>query len=132
MTYDMLYRKIVDKAYAPKVAYPDQKRYPETHIFDEDKSVKWNKQEVKMLNDVRDSQIKAYEAAQAEGELEFKEDVMDYVLDEYNLKDNRAAAELIYSQAYREGHSGGFSEILGCASELASFAADILACVESK
>lgn len=43
MSIDELYNNISAGQYGSSVPYPSGKHYPEDHIFDEEKSVRWNR-----------------------------------------------------------------------------------------
>lgn len=118
--------KIRNNEYQSKEAYPERRGYREDHVFDENKSVKWNKEEVVRQNEKIKAQMDAYNKSKSEAQQEFKNDVESYILNNHNIKDNKDIAEEIYNKAYSDGHSGGLHEILNYADEIASFAETII------
>jgi len=117
-------QKIDNKEYAAKAAYPTIRKFSQGHIFDEDKSVKWNREEVERHNTEVAKQMEAYRKAVIQGENTFKEDVIAYLLDTYSI--NKAMAEKIFAKAYDDGHSGGMHEVLNIAIDLVDFVVDIM------
>lgn len=126
MDSNIILEKINRKAYDSQVKYPSGK-FSENHIFDEDKSVRWNREEVERQNNNRLAQIKAYRESEAQGEKDFRDDVIQYLLENYRINKNQKIAERIFSKAYDDGHSGGYGEVLTHAEEIADLIEDVLA-----
>ena len=94
--------------------------YEEGHVFDEDKSVKWNKEEVIRKNE---QLKKEFNNAEVEN---FKNDVIEYILNNYEISNNRNIANMVYHMAYEFGHSSGNRETLNETIGFAEFAEDIV------
>lgn len=62
-----------------EIKIPDEKFKPEGYVFDEDRSVKWNREQVELYNaDIRAARDKAY-AARNESLRNLDEAVIDYL-----------------------------------------------------
>ena len=57
MTIDELYNNISVGQYDSSMPYPSGKRYPEDHVFDEEKSVRWNREKVAEENKKRQQDL---------------------------------------------------------------------------
>lgn len=126
MPLESIRLKIKNGGYEPKVDYPNRERFREGHIFDEEKSLKWNREEVDRRNEEKERGYNAYRDAVNNGEKRFEKDVIENLLEDFYLKDNKKVAEKIYDKAYLDGHSGGMYEVLDKAIDLADFVEYIL------
>jgi len=118
--------KIRNKDYESKLQYPIEKKVKDGYIFDEDKSVKWNREEVERKNIEVDKTIKAYKKLSSMGAEDFQTDVVEYLVNSFDIKDNKQIAEKIFSKAYEDGHSNGYYEVFSQATDIGSFVEDIL------
>ena len=105
MEFQTIIDKIDNGAY-DKIKYP--KLYKETYIFDEDKSVKWNRKEVenqnaKLIQEFNNSKIK---------QENFQEDVIEYILSNYEINNNRNIANIVFRMIYEYDHLNGYKEVL--------------------
>lgn len=111
---------IVDKINSGEYGKPKRlKLYEDNHVFDENKSVKWNREKVSLEN----KEIKATNYAPLINQ--FKEDVIAYILSNYEINNNKEMAETIYCMAWKSGHSYGLYYVLQEAVEFAEFARDM-------
>lgn len=108
--------------YKNKMDYPKNK-YKEGHIFDENQSVKWNKEEVIRHNELIDIKKKEYQAESNRLNSKLWNDVVEALMEDYNF--NKAQAEKIWSFAYAEKHSY-MGDTFGYAEELADLVSDII------
>lgn len=93
--------------------------YEEGYVFDENKSVKWNREEV----------IKQNEKLKKESEMkreDFQDDVVKYILNSYKIDNNENIANMVYNMAHEFGHSSGYREILNETIDFADFAENIV------
>ena len=98
--------------------------YKPGHIFDEDKSVRWNREKLDEENAKYKQEQAEYHAAVQEGEDRFQNDILAYIESEYKL--NNAQAKIIFSMAYQYGHSSGFYDVLTQAQTFSEFANNII------
>lgn len=126
MTFGEISTKFMTGAYEPKVPFPCSKQvYPDTYIFDEDRTVRWNKEKAKEENQKREEALAEHRASVREGENAFRADAISLAMEEYGL--NETQAQMVFSMAYEHGHSAGFSEVLNYVEEFGGLAGKILA-----
>ena len=111
--------------------YKNTKEYPKKtesmkygYISDEEKSVRWNKEQVELNKVVYQNKIDEYQKEENKRFELFKTDliaVISYIAD---LKENQA--EVIFNKAWEEGHSEGLEEVIIQAEELTYFITDII------
>lgn len=99
---------------------PDVKHVPKGYIFDEDKSVKWNKEQVEALNKKYDSAIKKYHEELQQGYKNFLEDLKQAIQNDYKFTEKQA--DVIMEHIYDDG----MYKDLERAEELCEVAYDIL------
>lgn len=107
-----------DGVYVSKLKYPTAKKFPEGYIFDEDKSVKWNKEEVQRRNQEIADQYSAYRAENARLNNNLGDDVMNALVAEYGF--SREQVLKIWGYAYNEKHSV-MNDVFNFVTELADF-----------
>lgn len=116
---------------------PDPKKfkwYSATHVFDEDKSVKWNIQEATRRNEAYDSEYKRlkneYNETIAKTEGYIIEAVSDYICNVIKLIPDAdkayEKAKIIYRKAYEESHSYGLREVLCTVEDLVDFLESVM------
>lgn len=119
--------EIVDKInngeYETKLEYPRGTRHRPDTIINEDKSVRWNREQIERINNESHKARKEYRNSIYEGELNFKKDVASYLK---NGSLNKAQADEIVKKAWMEAHSEGFLSVLDTADELADFVMEII------
>lgn len=108
--------------YRTKMEYPKNLIYKEGYVFDEEKSVRWNKEEYLKLKDENEIYRKSYKDAESVLRNELEESIINAICYEFEL--NRNQAELIYSYAYRNNHSH-FYEIFYVIEEFCSLYVDL-------
>lgn len=98
-----------NKEYENKLPYPNKSKYKENHVFDEEKSVKWNRVEVDVQNQLLQVEKENYRAESYRLETKLKEDIIKAICNE-NKGINYEQARIIYEYVYREYHSS-FSDV---------------------
>ena len=95
---DLAMRQI-DKTFY--VAY--HKKFPVDHVFDEDKSVKWNREEVERRNQAMHDEWKAAHEAKGESYQYLYEEIYRYIMEEsiYGVHFTHKEAEVIWQQTNR-------------------------------
>ena len=111
--------------------YVNTKEYPKKtenmragYITDEDKSIKWNKEQVELANQEYNKKRREYMEKGHRLAALFKQDIIDYLMNFYNL--NEKAALVIFNKAYEEGHSDGYICILDYVYDYIEFIADVI------
>jgi len=107
------------------VKYSKPKRLLEdTDFIDENKSVKWNKEQIALENEKIRLHNEAIKEAKRKGPRKFEDDLKAAIMNEHGLNANQASK--VYRKAYEDGHSAGEMEILWEAQELGELAEAIL------
>ena len=96
----------------------------DTDIIDENKSVKWNKEQNKKKNEKIKLHNEATKEAKEKGHRIFKDDLTVAIMGEHSL--NADQASRVYRKAFEDGYSAGLNEILWAAQEIGSLAEAIL------
>lgn len=115
---------ISQKKYEVTRRYPSQTPYPADYVFDEDKSVKWNREQVIIENEKIAAAKKDYQDAENAAYKAFRTDVIGFLQDTYDL--NETQAVYIFGKAYEDGHSEGYYAVLYNANDYGEFARAIL------
>ena len=89
--------------YANFQEMPNLTKLPSDYVFDEDLSVKRNREMVEEYNQNIDRQRTAKREKQAELDRQLTEDVVNYIKEYYNLTDRQA--RLVESWTYQEKHA---------------------------
>lgn len=132
MTYGTAYN-CIKQMYEKRIAMANERstcleQYPEyskSHIFDKEKSVRWNREEAERRNLARQAVMKKYLEAEAELNAEGENIVKQFIKQEFDMP-NDITVNCVYNMAYDLGHAGGFLEILAEANRFGAFAKDIL------
>lgn len=97
----------------------------ETHVVDEDKSVKWNREEIVRLNAENKEKYEAYEKEHYAMGGKMVEAIVAAYASEYT---NMSLSQIrkVYSHAYSEGHSGGMYEVFNEMNSMMELVSDIL------
>lgn len=107
------------------------KPFAETHVFDEEQTVKWNREMVEKENQKRVSKMQELISTKNAIEKEQTDLLYEEVENAYGIP--RKAAEKLWSKAYDDGHSDGFYRVLDIFEEyLDLFKETLCACVEEK
>lgn len=100
------------------------RNFKDIYIYDENKSVKWNKEHREELVNKYYEEIDKIHRASNEKEEKFKKDLISAVKAEYGLTDNQALN--VYVRAWEEGHADGLNQVVYEAMDYADFARDII------
>ena len=119
MKYEDIIEKINNGDYDIKNTL-NKKQYPENYVFDENKSVKWNKEEVVRQNE----EIKKAIKSKFDGQKQFKRDAVQYILSGNKL--NEKQAEKTYEKGWEDGHSSGYRNVMIEIEDLIDFIEDII------
>ena len=124
LSYQDIYDALGEGYYNSNAQRPKFERYAENHVFNENKSVKWNREEAARRNQAYKDALNAYYAIQNENDKKFHEDLVLAIMNDTNFP--MAKAEMIFSKAYDMGHSEGYYEVISYAMEIADFVYDFI------
>lgn len=124
MTTAEIINNIENGAYKPTMAYPTERFFKDGHIFDENQTVKWNREKVLSENQRIRNAKEAYRDEENRKNQQFRDDLLSVLQEEYGL--SPACAAVVFSKAEDDGHWAGFHEVVSQAQILADFAVDIL------
>lgn len=123
LSYDLVIEQISTGVYDVKYSEP-KLLLKDTDIIDEDKIVKWNREQIALENEKIRLHNEAIKEAKKKGPRKFEDDLKEVIMNEHGLNDNQASK--VYRKAYEDGHSAGEMEILWEAQELGEIAEAIL------
>ena len=83
-----------------KYKVPRATRYSETHVFDEEKSVRWNREEVERQNQLIKDEIAAAVAERAAALDRLDEAVVKYITENFSLSNTIAKKVLEAAKSY--------------------------------
>lgn len=117
---------MLDKAYEISTKPDSSKfnRYGESHIEDEDKSVKWNREFVQKSNEAYSNEVKRLRNYREAEIKKVTDEIIKYIADYAGIPESSAAK--IYSIAYDDSHSDGAYAIITKAEEYADLVESVL------
>ena len=86
------------------------KKYKEGTIFDEEKSVRWNREEVDRRNNLHQEEVKRLNREKNQMYEKLVNLIYQYIIQETKVSKERAAK--IYNYLYEEYHSYGLTECI--------------------
>lgn len=96
------------------------------HVFDEDKSVKWNREQVEDNNRRYLEEVKRLNTEKNRRRDELHERIYKAIQDEVGYGLSRRKAMLLWNRAYENGHSYGIREVVSNLDELMELAIQLL------
>lgn len=84
---------------------PENKKYQTGYVFDEDKSVRWNREEVERRNKLHDEEVKRLNIEKNRLFIKWIDAVYDYIIQETGV--NKEKAKDIYNYLYEEYRNYG-------------------------
>lgn len=109
--------------YKNTMEYPNKSKYKEDYIFDENKTVKWNREMVIKENEFIDLYKRTYRDESNRLNNKLYEDAVESLMDEYGF--NKKQAEKIWGYAYAEKHSY-MNDVFSFAEELADIIEEVI------
>lgn len=100
----------LDRAFALSCK-PTAKRVPKGYVFDEDKSARWNAEQVESHNVEIQKEVSEKQKARSLAINKATDAIIALIVDEFYGEINSKQAEVIWNIAYDRGHSGGKYEI---------------------
>lgn len=101
-------------------------KVPGNHIFDEDQSVKWNREQVELNNKKYQSEVARLNTEKNKARDSVYNLIIEKIQYEVGHRLSRKKAEAIWNRAYEDGHSFGFYEIRCRLSDLIDLAITLL------
>ncbi|KXY51220.1 hypothetical protein AT268_32515 [Bacillus cereus] len=89
--------------YEPQQEYPSHIKFSEKHVFDEEKSVKWNREEVERQNEQVKQRKMKWNSEKSRLNAKLQNDCVQILKEDYGL--NEAQAEKLYGYVYNDKHS---------------------------
>lgn len=105
---------------------PEDRKYPPDYIFDEEKSVKWNREEVNRRNQEREQKVTELQRTKNKARDEVMEDIYFAIQQEVGGGIDRQDAMKIWAYAYEHGHACGWNDIQCCINEVAELISGIV------
>lgn len=96
----------------------------DTYIFDENQSVKWNRQRVQEHNELAKTIKKDYWNKMNDIDTWFNQQVRESIQNEIHVSEK--VASIIFNQAYEDGHANGYHEVVLYAQRYCEFIQSIL------
>lgn len=93
--------------------------YADSHVFDENKSVKWNADKVKAENQRIREAKQAVQEKRMQKKQQFLDDIASAIQLEHDFTVNQS--KIIAAQAWEEGHSNGLYEVIAQAQIITDF-----------
>lgn len=131
MVWEDIRAEIYDPNFLPK--YPDRETIrilPDDYMFDENKSVKWNKDKVKEHNETVRKVKEDYNYKLRKVNETFQRWVQQAIQKEIHVSE--AVALIIYNRAWEDGHANGYHEVLYHAEEYCEFIKKILTAIKKE
>ena len=98
------------------------RKYRDDYVFDEDKSVKWNREQVRKHNGEFDTERTHLRAARDEKIKSAKKMAVQYICEELVECPNDEYAQIVFEKAYERGlDRGGAESIFDCIDEEVEF-----------
>lgn len=101
-------------------------KVPGNHIFDEDQSVKWNREQVELNNKKYQSEVARLNTEKNKARDNVLELIYDKIQYEVGHRISRKKAQAIWSYAYEKGHAFGFTSIQSELSDIIDLAITLL------
>jgi len=102
------------------------RKVPNDYIFDEDQSVKWNREQVELNNKKYQSEVARLNTEKNKARDSIRDLIIEKIQHEVGHRLSRKKAEAIWNCAYEYGHSFGFNEIRCRLSDLIDLAITLL------
>lgn len=87
------------------------KKVPKNYVFDEDQSVKWNKEQVAINNRKYIEEAARLNTLKNKARDSVHEDIYKHIQSEVGHDLSRDKAKVIFAYAYEQGHAYGITEV---------------------
>ena len=93
-------------------------------VLDEDKSVRWNREEVVRRNNSRKGKLAAYMSKINQCDRDIDQKIKDYLRSEFGFSE--AVARVVFNEAYEDGHHAGYEEVASYAHSYGLFVEQVM------
>ena len=123
---DELIDAIKNDDYKVKMEYPKRPEgyKKENYVYDENQTVKWNREHQEILSKKYQQDLKDFHGETSNKEINFKNDFINSIVNEYKLSDK--TANLIYNKSWDQGHAEGLLSVVYEAKDLLDFVVEII------
>lgn len=104
-----------------------RKRFPKGYVFDEEKSVRWNAEEVERNNEAAQKETSELQRNRSTAINSATGEIVKLIVHKFDDKINEKQACIIWNLAYEEGHAYGCIEIENHLDELMNTFKDFIA-----
>lgn len=104
----------------------DMKKYPQDAVIDEDRSVRWNREEVARRNEEYAKEVARLNTRRNIARDDVYNMLYEYIIDEVGNGCTLNKAKLIWDYVYSVAHHSGDSELFATLSEVIDFATSLL------
>ena len=105
---------------------PTQKRVKPDYIFDEEKSVKWNREQVEKHNASVDEEVKRLNTEKNKMRDTLYQEIYDHIISDLEGKTSKSGAIALFDYAYQEGEEYGVFSVFLKLKELIKLAQKVL------
>lgn len=102
------------------------KRLKPDTVIDEEKSVRWNREEVERLNKEHDETVAELNTKRNKARDALYEHIYEYIIDEVGKNCSRRKAIAIWNYAFEQGHAYGLNGIYSCLNDIIDLAITLL------
>lgn len=105
---------------------PDEKEFPKYKtgdIIDEDKSVKWNREEIERCINARTEEVKRLNTLRNKIDNLYEKTAIKVLAKEYKISTKETS--ILWTKAYEDSHSSGITSVYSTFSELADMYEDL-------
>ena len=99
-----------------QVEYIRAKYLKDSTVIDEDKSVKWNREEVERLNEEMKAKVNKNKQERRDMDNKYRKDVIRAYANDSGYSEEKVG--VIFNHAYSESHSSGMNEVIQTLEEL--------------
>lgn len=126
INFDKLEQKMINDGYRVDIEYPKKPEgyKKEGYVYDENKTVKWNREHQAELAEEYSKKLAEYCNATNNRVSEFREDLKSALSTDYGF--NGLQSDIIYSVIWDEYHSRGLEDIIHSSKALAEIIKDVM------
>lgn len=126
INFDKLEQKMINDGYKVDIEYPKRPEgyKKEGYVYDENKTVKWNREHQAELAGEYSKKLTEYHKATNNKAAEFREDLKSALSTDYGF--NGSQSDIIYNVIWEECHSEGLEYIIHSSKALAEIIKDVI------